>query len=160
MLDSNLVRHAMRELDILGYPLIEHFDTQTKEFDPDMEVRKNILELVTVFAKQHHSGFSASFVTSMMAKLLRFQTLSPITNNPDEWNHVGEEQWGEPGGIWQNARDGAMFSTNGGKTYYSVNDRTWFTPIYHKFPKNLRKWVWNKHDNWLHPIHTSKEYTR
>lgn len=38
-----------------------------------------------------------------------------ITNNPENWSEITD-------GLWQSISDPTMFSTDGGKTYYSCND--------------------------------------
>lgn len=101
---SNLVAHAIRELDIIG---------ETSYEDPSM--RKCILDIVRTFAEQGHSGFSAGHAVALLDRLLRFQPLSPITDNPRDWMEVGPE-------VWQCVRDGECFSTDGGKTYRRNSD--------------------------------------
>jgi hypothetical protein len=105
--DSNLVRHARVELTRLG----EHPHTI------DL-----YLEVIRAFSKMGHSGSSARFATPVILKLLQFEPLMPLTNDPNEWQYHGEEVWGEKNGIWQNRRDGRMFSSDGGLTYTSVED--------------------------------------
>ena len=104
---SNLVLHAERELKLAGM-----FD---KDADYDGELAPAILEVVKTFSKYGHSGMSASIAISVLEKLLRFQTLTPITSNSDEWMEVGTS-------MWQNKRNPAIFSKDGGKTWYDVND--------------------------------------
>lgn len=77
------------------------------------------LEIIEVFAKQGHSGLSASMVTQLVEKLMRFQPLTPLTYAPDEWNDVSAES-GTP--MWQNRRKSTTFSTDGGKTHYDLDD--------------------------------------
>lgn len=91
---SNLVKHAERELDLIG---------MTEDSD-EMNVcmRNNILELMEVFSKQGHSGFSSSFLTNCLEKLMRFEPISPLTGEDSEWNKVGE-------GMYQNNRCSRVF---------------------------------------------------
>lgn len=49
---------------------------------------KSILELIKVFSKQGHSGFSANYCLSTFERLSRFKPLSDLSNNPEEWNDV------------------------------------------------------------------------
>jgi hypothetical protein len=104
---SNLVRHARRELELIG---------------EDPWIADHIVNVVRAFADAGHSGGSAAAVIPMLMELLQFKPLSPITNDPDEWMHIAEEQAGEPGGIWQNVRDGEAFSSDGGKHYWLLRD--------------------------------------
>lgn len=103
--DSNLVRHAIAELDRIG---------ETSYEEPSM--RKAVLDIVRTFADQGHSGSSAAYCVAVVEKLLRFQPLSPITNDPAEWVQHDDD-------LWQNTRDGECFSQDGGKTYRRNSDR-------------------------------------
>ena len=116
---SNLVNHARRELEQIG---------------EEPETIEGYLKVIQAFADMGHSGGSASVAIPVIHELLQFKNLGPITDNPDEWMHVGEAQWGEPGGVWHNIRNGEAFSHDGGKTYYLLSDgsnqreqKKWYT---------------------------------
>lgn len=102
--DSPLIDHARRELALIG---------------EDEWVTKGIVKIVSVFAEMGHSGSSAEAVTSYLERLLRYQPLTPITDDPTEWIDRSEMS-GYP--IWQNARDSRAMSTDGGKTYTLVDE--------------------------------------
>ena len=161
---SNLVDHANRELDILGYPrpLVPDADV---EFDMDTEMRRCLVELVTVFANQHHSGFSSSYCLSLLNKLLRFEPLSPVTNNPEEWvdqsYHPAHNNKLEI--LFQNIRHSEAFSHDGGKTYYLLSERRkWVKWIYFNLPHPIRRLVWNSRlfERCLYPFHTSVQFNK
>lgn len=99
---SNLVNHAEYELKQAGL------------YEPDSDyegaLAEGVVELVEVFSKQGHSGASAALSIDLLTRLLRFEPLTPLSNNPLEWIEVGY-------GLWQNSRDGKAFSNDGGKTY-------------------------------------------
>ena len=99
--ESNLVKHARRELEILG---------------EDPETIQSYLEIVRVFASQGHSGGSASVFIPTIMKLLSFDNLTQITDDPAEWFEVGD-------GMWQNVRNSKFFSEDGGLRYYDVEDK-------------------------------------
>ncbi len=80
--DSNLLKHARRELQVLGY------DLDQKEEDPNKWMVENVLELLTVFAKQGHSGFSAPHCIKLFEKLTSFEPLTPLRGTDDEWNNT------------------------------------------------------------------------
>lgn len=105
--ESNLVTHARRELELIGE------EPDTIEW---------YVRVIKEFAAFGHSGSSAFFTTNTLERLLRFEPLAYITNRPEDWFHHGSDIWGEEGGIWQNKRDGRLFSSDGGKTYTNVND--------------------------------------
>lgn len=104
--DSNLVRHAITELDRIG---------ETSYEEPSM--RKAVLDIIRTFAEQGHSGSSAAWCVAVVEKLMRFQPLSAITNDPAEWMEVGDD-------LWQCVRDGECFSHDGGLTYSRLGDDT------------------------------------
>lgn len=96
---SNLVEHARRELQIVG---------------EDQDVIDGIASVVQAFADCGHSGGSAPYAIAYLEKLLRFEALAPLTNNPDEWEDRSEIS-GVP--MWQSRRDPRAISYDGGKTY-------------------------------------------
>ena len=79
---SNLIKHAKVELKLAGM-----FDSDS---DYDGELGKAVLELVEVFAKQGHSGFSAISVVNLFNQVARYQPLLPLTGKDDEWNQPTE----------------------------------------------------------------------
>lgn len=102
---SNLVDHARRELEILGC---------TEEDITD------IVKVVQSFAEINPSGSQAAWMIPLIYKLMQFQNLTPLTDDPKEWvchtpPTVAEE-------VWQNTRCGEAFSTNGGRTYYLLSE--------------------------------------
>ena len=116
---SQLVEHARRELAILlpadsmpGDPGYEPGESLNGMND---HMRAAILQMVMVFADQGHSGASAGYALSILEKLLRWENLTPLTDNPDEWVEVGPE-------VWQSKRRPEAFSTNGGKHYRLNSD--------------------------------------
>lgn len=100
----SLVDHARQELEILG---------QMKE---DPAYAQSIIASVAAFASYGHSGGSAMLAIDQLHDLLRFRTLSPLNSDPAYWMMVGPN-------MWQSTRDPAAFSSDGGKTWYFVDDR-------------------------------------
>jgi hypothetical protein len=124
--ESNLILHARRELELIGE------EPETIEW---------YIRVIKEFSDFGHSGASAWFTTNTLERLLRFEPLAYITNRSEDWIHVAEEQWGRPGGIWQNRRDGRLFSNDAGQTYYNVHDKS----------KKLERSVdW---EDWLADVH-------
>lgn len=107
MEEDNLVAHARRELTLLGN---------------DEDFNNCIINAVEAFCRYGHSGSSATYAIGVLTALLRWEALTPLTNDPEEWQHHDETVWGEKGGIWQNRRDPGAFSTDGGKTYYLTSN--------------------------------------
>lgn len=168
--ESNLVKHANRELDLLGYPQLTRADLRSRngsissDEDYDREIRKSVMRIVAEFAKDHHSGNSAAQVIHMADRLLRYKPLSPLTNNPEEWFKIDAAMVnGEQ--LWQNVRSPGAFSHDEGKTFYLVDQ---YSPLANRLrkleqwgllPNFIRRWVWS-HKSWIHTIHTSKEFNK
>jgi hypothetical protein len=106
--DSNLVRHAREELTRAGL-----FDADS---DYDGMLGRAVLELVEKFAAQGHSGASAYMVIDLTQRLVSFEPLTPLTSDPQEWQHIAESMVGQPD-LWQSRRRPDAFSNDGGKTY-------------------------------------------
>jgi hypothetical protein len=92
---SNLHIFAESELRAAGY-----FNFDNGMYG-DM-LGKSTLELIDVFAAQGHSGMSASIASNLFNKLSRFEPLSPLTGEDDEWNECAP-------GMWQNKRCSHVF---------------------------------------------------
>jgi hypothetical protein len=105
--ESNLVAHARRELRIIG----EDSDTIT-----------GLCRVIRAFADMGHSGSSAHFASLYLDKLLRYQPLSELTDDPAEWIDRHAEGL-TPTPLWQSHRNPEAFSSNGGKTYYLLSEQ-------------------------------------
>lgn len=102
---SGLVKFAMRELELCGY---------TKDSTGiDALMRDNLIELLTVFAEQGHSGFSASYAINMFKKLANYETIAPLTFKEDEWNEPFTSD-----DIRQNRRNSKFFKYADGSISY------------------------------------------
>ena len=112
---SNLRDHAEREMKLAGVDNDIYGDL----------VSKAVLELIDTFDKQGHSGMSAALVLSIFNRVVDFKNLTPLTNDPEEWQHH-EYVDGE---TWQNKRCSEAFSRDGGKTYYLLSERRKGEPL-------------------------------
>lgn len=108
----SLVEHAETELKIAGL-----FDGDS---DYEGMLGESVLELVKVFAGQGHSGYSAMMTVDLLSRLLKYEPLGPLTDNPSEWNHI-DERMGGPN-LWQSRRNPQALSHDGGKTYYLLSE--------------------------------------
>ena len=79
-----------------------------------------VLELVKVFSKQEHSGFSAHQTLKIFNLVADYKPLTPIGTTKNEWMDISEAS-GYP--CWQNYRRGSTFSRDGGKTWYDIDDK-------------------------------------
>lgn len=105
----SLVQHAEYELKKAGL-----FD---EDSDYDGMIGGAVIQLISTFAKQGHSGFSAMYTLDVFNRLAKFEALTPITSDPDEWNEVTS---GGASDLWQSRRNPSIFSTDGGKTWYDI----------------------------------------
>lgn len=103
---SNLVEFAKLELDAIG------MKEGNDEYGDAM--RKDILDIVQVFADQGHSGFSANWVCNALEKLLRYEPLAPLTGEDDEWTDISQYSVGK---IFQNKRCSHVFKEEDGHAY-------------------------------------------
>lgn len=97
---SNLLEHAEREFKIAGW-LDENELLQNT-------MMENIRELLRVFSNQRHSGFSANYALNLFNQLARFQPVTPLTGDDDEWVETSFDQ-----GLLQNKRASHVFKQNG-----------------------------------------------
>lgn len=104
MSESNLVQHARRELALI---------------DEDADTVAGLLKVVQAFADGGHSGGSAPYAIAYLEQLLRFEPLSPITDDPAEWIDRSDIS-SYP--IWQSVRDPRAMSEDGGLTYWLVTE--------------------------------------
>lgn len=111
---SNLLNHAQEELRRNGL-----FD---KNSDYEGMLGEAVLELIDVFSKQGHSGFSASMTVALFKQLAMFKNIGPLTNDQNEWANVTDFGGPHDGPMWQNKRRSDAFSFDGGNTYYTLED--------------------------------------
>jgi hypothetical protein len=104
---SNILKHAERELSLIGYDGKDECNNMAKAA---------IMELLTTFANQGHSGFSANYVANIFNKLAKYETLSPLTGEDNEWNDVSNMS-GDRKTLFQNNRDSAVFKDDTGCYY-------------------------------------------
>lgn len=72
----SLVEFAENELKAAGLDGNEPFEQM---------FRKEIMGLISLFASQRHSGYSAKRTVSVFTRLAMFQPLTPLTGADDEW---------------------------------------------------------------------------
>lgn len=80
----------------------------------------HILKMVDVFAEEGHSGFSAAYAISILQKLLRWEPLSPLTGEDDEWN--------EENGSFQNKRCSRVFKNGKDGQAYDIRGKVFVEP--------------------------------
>ena len=115
---SNLVKHAEFEMKLAGL-----YD---KDADYGGMIPEAVMKLVRTHASEGHSGSSHWLTLEIFNKVINFKTLTPTTSNPIEWSEVAP-------GVWQNLRQSSTFSTDGGQTWYDLDD-----PEKKNFPNHLQ----------------------
>jgi hypothetical protein len=97
------------------------------------KVTKNVMDVVKIFDKQGHSGFSASYTLNLIRMLLDWKPIEPLTGEDDEWEEVKE--WNKEKNTQQNKRCSAVFRDNfdnstayylHGKVFSVDGGITWF----------------------------------
>jgi len=125
--ESNFVTWAHDELERAGL------------FDEDSDyggmLGTEVLALCERFAEAGHSGFSAALAASIFARLSAWKPLTPITDAPTEWMHIEEDMAGNAT-TWQSRRQPSLFSRDGGKTYYDLDERL---PRWRRFAERTLK---------------------
>lgn len=105
-----------------GSPLVAHARRELRLIGEDQFVITGLLKVVRAFADMGHSGGSAPFAIAYLDKLLRFQPLSELTDDPAEWIDRHADGM-TPVPLWQSSRNPEAFSTDGGKTYYLLSEQ-------------------------------------
>jgi len=100
--ESELVTHARRELASIG---------------ETAEMTEKYVAVVKAFEDMELDGGGVQIGIAVIGGILNFQNLGPLTDNPDEW-HQHEEN------LHQNRRNGEAFSTDGGRTYTLLSERS------------------------------------
>lgn len=126
--NSNLCKHAIRELELAGY---------SKEEDgPNKWMREQVIEAVALFSSHGNSGFSAPFEINLVKKLCSFDIISPLRFDDGEWEKIGLD------GSCQNKRKSSIFKEPDG----SIHDVDAFSKVpVKKFLFATRTWTENIH---------------
>lgn len=170
-LQNGMFQHAVTELIAAGYPIPSSIilrmppqkgivlRADDPQSDPDSHFTENLLAMIAIWIQAGHSGGSAPMAVSMMERILSFKTLTPLTNNPDEWYEHGAPD-NTPAGFYQNKRRGEAFTTDPQlRTYYLLEDRTWFGRTVFKYlNRGLRRWMQDTHQYWIYKKHTTKPH--
>lgn len=101
--ESNLERHARRELEIAGL-------FGDGDFYGGM-MGQTVMKMIKVFSEEGHSGMSAPMAISIFSKVANFEPLTPLTGADDEWMEISA-------GRFQNKRCSHVFK-DGDEAYDS-----------------------------------------
>jgi len=127
---SNYHKHAIEEMKRIGFRFVEDgypIQDPNEEFDVNAEMAMCVLDILDVFGKQGHSGMSASYCLQILEKVMKFEPITPLTGDDDEWNCIADERTnGEE--IYQNKRCSHVFKRNG--QAYDIDGKVfweWYT---------------------------------
>ncbi len=73
-----------------------------------------VMKMIKQFSEEGHSGFSASIAIGLFEKLARFEPLTPLTGEDDEWDNVSQIS-DDP--LFQNKRCPHVFKDKDGTAY-------------------------------------------
>lgn len=104
----SLYDHAENELNLIGM-------TEDSPDEMNRMMRKHIMHMIKEFSEEGHSGFSASYAIGILEKLLRFDPLTPLTGEDNEWVDVGYSDGSTP--LYQNKRASRVFKDADGSAY-------------------------------------------
>lgn len=118
--------------------------TDSESLHAQMQVNRDILDVVKTFSEQGHSGFSAQYCLSILNRLLKYKPLSAITDNEEEWTALdyGEDIAYQCKRCPQVFKDveGKVYDVEG-KVFSDDNGHTWFTNaesrVYVELPYNV-----------------------
>lgn len=119
--NSNICKHAIRELELAGYK---------KNGDClNSWMYNQVLESLAVFSSHNNSGFSAPIEIDLVKKLSNFDVLTPLKFNDNEWKLSIDN-------IYQNTRKSSIF-----KKYDKIDDIDAFvnTPV-QQYNYDTKKW--------------------
>ena len=118
--------YEIRSLPRPSYKLVEYAERELpKAGDDEWQklINENIIEILTVFSEQGHSGTSAGYVRARLDKLLDWKPLGPLTGEDDEW--IDGYEWSDDF-AQQNRRCFSVFKDKDGVAYdtsgYSFRD--------------------------------------
>ena len=103
----SLKEHAENEMRLAGL-----YDSDS---DYGGMIPEAVMALVQAHREQGHSGGSHWLTLEIFNKVINYKTLTPINSDPNTWMEVGT-------GVWQSNRSPGFFSTDGGKTFYDLDD--------------------------------------
>lgn len=103
--------------------LVEHAKRELALIETDEKYINGIVKVVEAFAEWGHSSGSASIAIPTINDLLQFKNLSPLTNDPDEWQLIDPKMTVSHDPLWQSKRNAEAFSKDGGKSYHLLSEK-------------------------------------
>lgn len=113
---KTISEHAAYELTKAGIA--------NSEDNEDRQTAINLMALVRRFEKQKNTERQKDFILMGLSRILNFLPLTPLTDDPDEWEKFEIErknvdtQEVEKKIVWQSRRATSIFSEDQGKTWF------------------------------------------
>lgn len=107
--------------------LVHEFDLAWEDWrDDDMQksIADDVMDIVRVFGRQGHSGFSAGYMMPLINASLRHEPLTPLTGEDDEWVVLDGSSADMS---LQNKRNSAVFKRADGTAFY-INGKVFRNP--------------------------------
>ena len=105
------------EFDLIGYA-----QRELKLCNENPKLVKKYLKILKIFSDlQLTSREEKEFIDKLLL-LLKRSPLSPLTDDPKEWDYQSRAMWGILEGMWLNNRNYNACSEDGGKTYILFTD--------------------------------------
>lgn len=93
--ESNICKHAIKELKLAGYG--------NGEDGPNDWMYQQVIEAIAVFASHDNSGGSAPWEIDLVKRLCNWDIISPLRFTDDEWSQISSD------GTCQNRRKSDVF---------------------------------------------------
>lgn len=112
---KTLAEHAAYELTKAGLANSDEAEARS--------VATKTMALIRRFEKQKNTEREKDFILEALNRLLNFIPLTPISDDPDEWDKFDIQRKNVDTGeietktVWQSRRGTSMFSEDGGKTF-------------------------------------------
>lgn len=103
--ESNICKHAIKELKLAGYG--------KGEGGPNDWMYQQVIEAVAVFASHDNSGMSAPYEIDLVKRLCNWDIISPLRFTDDEWSQISSD------GTCQNRRKSDVFKEPNGSIHYN-----------------------------------------
>lgn len=103
--ESNICKHAIKELKLAGYG--------KGEGGPNDWIYQQVIEAVAVFSSHNNSGGSALWEIELVKKLCNFDIINPLRFTDDEWYQISSD------GTCQNKRKSNVFKEPNGSIHYN-----------------------------------------
>ena len=111
--ESNLCRHARRELEDAGW--------FKEDSDYDGMVGPAVMAMVKQFDAEGHSGYSAHLVLELFRRVAAYKLLSPIKNPMETGEYLDHTEISDGHGVYQSTRLNSLFSNDSGKHWYDID---------------------------------------